>query len=338
MQLEVVVASGKGGVGKSLISAELSLALLKEGYAVTAIDADADAPNLHLVLGGAEWEVVREYSEGFVAKILEGKCVGCGRCAEACPYDAVRRDPRSGAYVVNELLCEGCAVCSLVCPVNAIARVKAFTGIVRAGRTRVGNVRIAGARLRPGRPNSGRLVTEVKALARQLWGGSTEVFVVDAAAGIGCQVIASLAGASAAVLVAEPTPASLEDLRRVHRVVKHFGLPAALIINKSGLSDSAEGRLVEYAESEGLDLLGRVPYDDVVPESVANLTPVTVAAPNSEAGRGLREVCARAVERLIKGWDSWRVEYAPRAPEPYIPEVIPPPELARKAINSRHPS
>ncbi len=337
-QLEIVIASGKGGVGKSLISAELSLALLRAGYAVVAVDADADAPNLHLILGNAKWEVVKEYNEGFVARILSSQCVRCGKCAEACPYDAVGRDPHSGAYVVNELLCEGCAVCSLVCPVKAVTRVRAHTGIVRAGRTLIGRVRIAGAKLRPGRPNSGRLVTEVKALARQLWGGDAEVFIVDAAAGIGCQVIASLAGASAAVLVAEPTPASLEDLRRIHRVVKHFGLPAALVINKSGLSDSAEERIIRYAEDEGLDLIGKVPYDDIVPKSIANLTPVTVTAPDSDAGRGLRAVRRRIIERVVKGWDSWKAEHAPTAPEPYVPEVIPPPELTHKAINFRHPT
>ncbi len=322
MVLELVIASGKGGVGKSLVSAELILALQSKGFKVVGIDADADAPNLHLVLGGARWEVIKEYEEGMTAKIDYSKCSGCGECARVCQYRAVSFI--NGRYVINELLCEGCYTCSLVCPEKAVVRVKASTGTVRAGKSLVKGVRIAGAKLVPGRPNSGRLVTEVKSLARELWGGDVDVYVVDAAAGIGCQVIASLAGASAAILVAEPTPASLEDLRRVHRVVKHFGIPAALIINKSGLDREAEDRLIRYALTEGLDFLGRIPYDDAVPESMANLRPVTIYRPKSAAAEALRRVTEEVIDRIIRGWSEWRVKHAPRTPQPYVPEVIPP--------------
>ncbi len=322
--IEVVIASGKGGVGKTLISAELVLRLKELGVKVTAVDADADAPNLHLVLGGAEWSVEEDYYEGWVARIDDIKCVGCGACAEACLYKAILKDKGTGKYRVNELLCEGCATCSLVCPVKAITRIKVSSGKIRAGTTRVGKVRIAGAKLIPGRPNSGKLVTEVKTLARRLWGNDTEIYVVDAAAGIGCQVIASLAGASAAILVAEPTPASLEDLMRVHRVVKHFGLPAALVVNKAGLSESMEAKIIEYAIKENIDFLGSIPYDDTVPKAVARLSPVTQAYPDSPAAAAVRDVVGRIIERVIRNWNSWRLKHVPANPQPYVPEIIPP--------------
>jgi len=324
--IEVVIASGKGGVGKTLVSAELALRLKELGVSVTAVDADADAPNLHLVLGGAEWRVEEDYYEGWVARIDDVKCVGCGACADACPYKAIFKDRETGKYKVNELLCEGCATCSLVCPVNAVTRIKVSSGKIRAGTTHVGKIRIAGAKLVPGRPNSGKLVTEVKTLARRLWGNDTEVYVVDAAAGIGCQVIASLAGASAVVLVAEPTPASLEDLMRVHKVVKHFGLPAALVINKSGLSEPVKTRIVEYAISENIDLLGSIPYDDAVPRAVARLTPVSRAYPGSPAATAVTSIADRIINRVIKNWNSWRLKHVPTSPQPYVPEIIPPPE------------
>ncbi len=324
--IELVIASGKGGVGKTLISAELALRLKELGVKVTAVDADADAPNLHLVLGGAEWRVEEDYYEGWVARINDVKCVGCGACAEACLYKAILKDKGTGKYRVNELLCEGCATCSLVCPVKAITRVKVSSGRIRAGTTRVGGVRIAGAKLAPGRPNSGKLVTEVKTLARKLWGNDTEVYVVDAAAGIGCQVVASLAGASAAILVAEPTPASLEDLMRVHRVVKHFSLPAALVINKSGLSETMEAKIIEYAVKENIDFLGSIPYDDVVPKAIARLSPVTRAYPDSLAAAAVRSVVDKIIGRVIRGWSSWQLKYVPVNPQPYVPEIIPPPQ------------
>ncbi len=320
--LEVVVASGKGGVGKTLISAELILRLKELGVSVVGVDADADAPNLHLVLGGAEWVVEKEYREGRVVRVDALKCVRCGACMDACRYKAIFIDSATGEYRVNELLCEGCATCSLICPVGAIARVEALSGKVRAGVTKVGNVRIAGAKLVPGRPNSGKLVTEVKSLAKELWGSEAEVFVIDAAAGIGCQVIASLAGASAAILVAEPTPASFEDLVRVHKVVKHFGLPAALILNKSGVGGGLEDRIVKYAKKENIDFIGEIPYDDSVPKALARLTPVTKAYPDSAASVAIQRVTKLIIEKVIKDWPSWYSKHVPRRPEPYVPEII----------------
>jgi len=321
--LEVAVASGKGGVGKSTISATLALHLHRAGWDVVAADADADAPNLHIVFGLDEWGEVREYSEGYVARIDYGKCTNCGVCADVCPFKAVSF--KGGRYVINSLICEGCVTCSLACPERAISRVRHPTGVLRTGVTRYG-FPLVSARLNVGRPNSGRLVTEVKNMAREV-AKSSSVIVVDSAAGIGCQVVSSLAGANAVVLVAEPTPASFSDLRRVHKLAKHFMLPSALVLNKVDINPGLSRSIREYALREGIDILGEVPYDDAVPKSMSLRMPVVEAFPNSRASKALIRIAEEFERRVVRGWRDWFRRFKPRKPEPYRPIIIKPPTL-----------
>ena len=319
--LEIAIASGKGGVGKSTVAATIALILRKRGVKVIAVDADADAPNLHLILGVSEWKAGKPYSEGKIAEIDEEKCIGCGACMNACTYGAVESLP-NGKYSVVKLLCEGCLTCSLVCPIEgAIRRLDTEAGETRVAETGYG-FPLVSARLRPGRPNSGRLVTEVKSMAKEM-ASEDSVILIDSAAGIGCQVIASLAGANLAVLVAEPTPASFSDLKRVHALTKHFMQPAVLVINKCDLYPEYLEVLEKYAEENEMEIVGRVPYDDAVPRSMALMKPMVEAFPDSPASKALTSAAERIYE-IIGGWDEWFMEHKPRKPEPYKPIIIRP--------------
>ncbi len=320
MVLEIAVASGKGGVGKSTVSSTLILALHRAGRKVVAVDADADAPNLHLIFGVEEWDGEEEFREGFIASILRERCTECGVCAEVCPMDAV--EVLEGKHVINPMLCEGCATCILACPEKAIMRRRAVRGILRWGKTPSG-IPIVGARLNPGRPNSGRLVEEVKAISRKL-GGEDALYIVDSAAGIGCQVISSLAGANAAVLVAEPTPSSFSDLKRVHAVAKGFGLPSALIVNKWDLNPEFAEEIEEYGERENMFILGKIPYDSAVPRSMSIMKPLVEAFPESPASRALMVIAERFIEEVVGEWDEWRFRHAPREIPQYRPIIIKP--------------
>ncbi len=176
-----------------------------------------------------------------MARINAESCVRCGICAERCPpYDCIKVID-GGDYVVNELTCEGCNVCGLVCPVpGTITLEEVRSGIVRKAMTRYGFPPLVSAQLDVGRPESGKLVTKEKEWAKSLMRElGLEHMIVDSAAGIGCQVIASVGGADLTILVAEPTPASLSDVQRVYRVVQHFRQPAHLIINKADLNPPA---------------------------------------------------------------------------------------------------
>ncbi|ASJ09443.1 ATPase [Thermococcus siculi] len=296
--MQIAIASGKGGVGKSTITASL-LYFLKDDYRLVAVDADAEAPNLGLLLGVREWEEEREHVGAKVARISTESCIRCGICMERCPYDSIYIDD-DGNYVVNELTCEGCNVCGLVCPVpGTISLEEARSGVIRRATTKYG-FPIISAQLDVGRPESGKLVTEEKEWAKRLMEEQgLEHMVVDSAAGIGCQVIASLGGADVAILIAEPTPASLSDVQRVYKVVQHFREPAYLIINKADINPGFTA-LREWAESEGIPVLGEVPYDRAIPRSMAMLKPFVEAFPDSKAAEAMRDIAERVKAEILK--------------------------------------
>ncbi len=321
--LELVVASGKGGVGKSTLTSTLALYLARKGYRVIAVDADADAPNLHLIYGITGWDHEEEYVGSHVAVIDYDKCTRCGACAEVCPYNAV--ELVDSKYVIDEIICEGCLTCSLVCPEKAIRRRRVASGKIRITRTPYG-FQLVSARLSVGRPNSGKLVSELKEIAKSMAGEDT-VIVVDSAAGIGCQVISSLAGAHAVVLVAEPTPASLSDLKRVHAIVKQFLQPSGVVVNKYDLNEKYTNLIIDYARSEGMDILGLIPYDEHVPKSMAYMKPLVELYPESPAAKALLEIAERIEEKVIRNWRKWLMEHRPRKPSPYKPIILKPPTM-----------
>ncbi len=316
--IEVAVASGKGGVGKTTVSSTLLLRLWRDKVNVVAVDADSEAPNLHLILRVREWVEEVEFKEGFVARIVKERCIRCGECLKACAFDAIR--VVNGEYVINQVVCEGGSTCSLACPTNAIVREQVSRGYIKVGVTEYGFKLVTGL-LKPGRPNSGRLVTAIKEKARSV-ASEDSILIVDSAAGIGCKVIASLAGANLVVLATEPTPAGFSDLTRIYRVARHFMLPAALVINKYDLSEKMTRRITDFASQNKIYLLGEVPYDDSVPKAVSQRKPVVEAYPSSRASKALEEIAARFKREIIDSIEDWVSKYKPRRPEPYKPQIM----------------
>lgn len=321
--LEIAVASGKGGVGKSTVASSIAFVLARKGIDLVAVDADADAPNLHLIFGIEEWHLEEPYGETMVAEIIQEKCVRCGRCMEECPYDAI--DLVNRQYVVNRILCEGCLTCTLVCPAKgAIVRHKLVSGYIRETLTQYGFPLIS-ARLEPGRPNTGKIVSKEKERARARAKKDT-VIVVDSAAGIGCQVVSSLAGANASILVVEPTPASFSDLKRVYVLTRHFMQPAALVINKYDINEDFLPQIKSFASENNLEILGMIPYDENIPISMANMKPMIEMFPNSPASKELIKI-GEKVHEIVVNWREWYMKYRPKKPMPYRPQIIRPKEL-----------
>ncbi len=317
--VEIVVASGKGGVGKSTVASTLAIVLARRGYTLVAADADAEAPNLHLTLGVEEWDSIEPYYEGRIAYIRDDLCTQCGICAEVCPFGAV--EVVEGKHRINPWICEGCITCSIACPDKAIRykfRVEAGK-IMLVKKTRFG-FPLVSSMIRPGRPNSGKLVTEVKNKAKTYLSDGG-VLLVDAAAGIGCQVISSLTGAHIAILVAEPTPASLSDLKRIHALTKHFMAAPALIINKYDLNEEFAKVIEDYARENNIPILGSVPYDDNVPKAMALLKPLIEAFPDSPASRNLLGIAEKVASEILPRWREFWIKYRPKRPEPYIPII-----------------
>jgi MinD superfamily P-loop ATPase len=253
---EIVVISGKGGTGKTSITA--SFCVLGAADLVAA-DCDVDAADMHLLLKPDKANQEDFYS-GEVARIDPDACIACGTCAQVCRFDAI--SVRNGKYAVDPLSCEGCGYCARKCPTKAIANHPEKSGVWYTSRTRLGFTMIH-AKLGIGSENSGKLVAHVKKQAKATAEAQGKHYVlVDGSPGIGCPVVSSLSGASFVVLVTEPTVSGIHDLRRVYELVKKFNIRAGCVVNKADINPEMTEQILSYLESERIVLLARLPYDE----------------------------------------------------------------------------
>lgn len=254
---EIVVISGKGGTGKTSITA--SFAYLG-GADIVVADCDVDAADMHLLMQ-PDFAKSEDFYSGVIAKIDQDNCIQCGKCAQVCRFDAI--PIIDGQYVVQQLDCEGCGYCARVCPANAIAMEEQNVGQCFISTTHAGNTMVH-ARLGIGAENSGKLVAKVKTEAKRLAEETQKEFVVvDGSPGIGCPVVSSLSGANFAVLVTEPTVSGLHDLQRVYQLVKKFEIKAGCIINKADLNPQMCQKIETFLETEGIVHISNLPYDEV---------------------------------------------------------------------------
>lgn len=258
--IEVAVVSGKGGTGKTSLTA--SFAVLAERPVVA--DCDVDAADLHLVLQPTI-ETTERYSGRSLPAIAADDCSRCGRCVEVCRFVALSRPAADGDAPprLDAFRCEGCGLCARICPAEAITMEPAVNGELSTSRTRVGPM--AYARLGIAEDTSGKLVTRVRERARELAGrDGRELVLIDGPPGIGCPVIASIAGVDLVVVVTEPTVAGRHDLERVVRLAEHFRRRIAVCVNKWDLNEELAAQLADEARTAGAVAVGRVRYDGAV--------------------------------------------------------------------------
>ncbi len=253
---EIVVISGKGGTGKTSLTAALSWLA---GADIVVADCDVDAADMHLLLQ-PDFARAEDFHGGQVALIDQDVCTACGACAEVCRFDAIT--PGNDFYAVDPISCEGCGYCPRVCPTEAIVMEDRLSGQWFVSRIRTGATMVH-ARLGIGAENSGKLVAKVKNEAKRIAAEQGKEFIlVDGSPGVGCPVVSSLSGADFVVLVTEPTVSGLHDLQRVHELVARFRIRCGCIINKADLNLEVTAAIGEFLTANNIVALTELPYDE----------------------------------------------------------------------------
>ena len=257
---EIVVISGKGGTGKTSLTA--SIIPFFEDLVIA--DCDVDAPDLNILIKG---EIVKERDFiGFQRPVIDyEKCTYCGLCHTSCNFNAISDD-----IIINNSACEGCNVCEYVCPEGAITMHDSVIGKIYHRKTIFGPM--IDARLIPGEESSGKLVAEVRKLARDIaYKENRKMIIIDGSPGIACNVISAITGVSKAIIVTEPTISGLHDLKKVVHLVKMFSVEAKVIINKYDLSLNKAKEIKEYLELMEIEVVLELPFDVEVVNSISNL-------------------------------------------------------------------
>jgi MinD superfamily P-loop ATPase len=255
---EIVIISGKGGTGKTTITA--AFASLVENKVMA--DCDVDAADLHLILN-PDIKHQEDFYSGKTAFIRENDCTQCGKCVEVCQFDAISPD-----FVVDPVACEGCGVCVYFCPVDAIDFNENLSGRWYISNTRFGPM--VHARLGIAEENSGKLVTLVRRQAKLLAEQENlDYIIVDGAPGIGCPVISSITGASAVLVVTEPTLSGRHDLERVVSLAAgHFQIPTFVCVNKYDLNEEITDQIEKLCLERNIGFVGKIPYDTIVTDAM----------------------------------------------------------------------
>jgi MinD superfamily P-loop ATPase len=245
--MQIAVASGKGGTGKTTVATNLARVASQSGRNVAYLDCDVEDPNGHLFLRP---EIDRRASVGEpVPQVDLGKCNGCGKCSEICQYGAIVCAGKS--VLVYADLCHSCGGCTLVCPVGAIAEFPHRIGTVEEGRS--GPLRFRSGTLDVGKARAVPVIRAVKS-GRP----AAEVTILDAPPGTSCPVVETVRGTDFAVLVAEPTPFGFHDLKLTLEMMEGLEVPCGVVINRAA---SGDGRLRAFCESRGIPVLGEIPDD-----------------------------------------------------------------------------
>ncbi len=265
----IVIASGKGGTGKTSITASLC-ALFSEREKIVVVDCDIDAPNLHILLDVKDKKLLKKTLSARRAIIDYDKCNSCRKCVEnICVFNAISWSEKENKPVVDELLCEGCGACSIVCPQHAIKIKKVSNGKIYKGVSNDFPVFWGG--LNMGETGSGKIVTEVKQKAEE---EDADYMIIDSAAGVGCPVIASCRDSDYAVLVAEPTPPGFSDMKKIYDLLEHFSIKTGLIINKHDINKELSKSIEKFAEENDINIIGRIKYDKKFVQALVNLKPI----------------------------------------------------------------
>jgi len=295
---QLIILSGKGGTGKTSVTAAFAHLASDGRFAgqVILADADVDAANLELVLQPQLLEE-QDFKGGKVAVIDQDTCSGCGDCQAVCRFDAI--NSADGNYLVDPIACDGCAACVYQCPTGSIQMREQVVGKFYHSASRYGP--LYHANLSPGQENSGKLVTLVKQRARlQALDENRKLVIVDGPPGIGCPVISAVSGADLALIVAEPTVAGVHDMRRALETVRHFGVRALVCINKADIFPFGADEIESFCLQNEIETAGRIPFDLTIATAMVAGQAVTTFKPHAPASLAIAALWEKVIWALFE--------------------------------------
>ena len=252
---QVTIISGKGGTGKTSITAALAATQANTIFT----DCDVDAADLYLLLS-PDIQKRYAYPGAPVAEIDQEKCTSCGICESLCRFDAIKEE--NGIFQVIDFNCEGCKLCMHACPEEAIDMKQSHNSEWYESKTRFGPM--IHAHLGIGEDLSGKLVSQLRERAREVAKQKNAGYILtDGPPGVGCPVIASITGTDLGLVITEPTMSGLNDLKRVADLASYFNIPLKVVINKYDLNDSMASQIEEYCKQNDFELVAKIPYDKI---------------------------------------------------------------------------
>ncbi len=278
---QITVISGKGGTGKTTITACLSR--LADNYVIA--DCDVDAADLHLLTNPQIGQRQNFYS-GKSYQIDKDKCTACGKCQNICRYQAINED-----FVIEHIACEGCGACYFVCPQQAISVKENLAGEYFVSSIDFGKTPFIHANLHIAEDNSGKLVAQVRKLAREK---AEELsfghVLIDGPPGIGCPVNAAIVGVDLTLVVTEPTMSGIHDLERVLDVAKNFEVDSKVVINKFDINGDNTKKIEEICDQRGVQCLAKIPYDKAIVQSLIAGKTILETNPNHQISLEIKKI------------------------------------------------
>lgn len=259
---EITILSGKGGTGKTSITA--AIASIAENSVFC--DNDVDAANLHLIL---QPEIIEEhkFASGWKAGIDSSKCTSCNACVNYCRFDAIHTNDK-GRLFINPFQCEGCRLCERICPAEAISSEQNMNNHWFVSNTRFGS--FVHASMAAGEENSGKLVTQIRKQAKEIALKQNADFIFnDGPPGIGCAAISSVTGTDIVIIIAEPSKTSMHDVSRLIELIESFKIKAYAVINKYDINRNISDELEQLFESKSIKLLARIAFDKEMVSAVS---------------------------------------------------------------------
>lgn len=290
---EITIISGKGGTGKTTVTAALASVVKNAVFC----DNDVDAADLHLIFN-PEINESHNFSSGYKATIKPELCTNCGKCEQLCRFNAIHLSSQ-GHYNINHMQCEGCRLCERICPSNAIYSELNLNNSWYVSTTRFGT--LVHAKMGPGEENSGKLVSQIRKRSRELALEQGAKYIInDGPPGIGCAAISSLSGTDAALIVIEPTKSGLHDAERLVNLIQSFNIDAFAIVNKFDINRDFTHLIVKYLAKLNIEVLGLLPFDNTIVNAMIEEKTAIEYNSNSNTAKQIIKIWERLQYKLQK--------------------------------------